>query len=393
MLPFHALAFALLVAPEAGRDTGVIWAGAEIGDPLRARFVEELERRASAGAVVVDNADHAARAAIAFEVPRSHVDGQRGRLVLLETAESAYRGGDPRAALAGTKELIVGAHADPTAPGVVAVMIRAHLLRAQVAWTEGDAVGVDDALRAALVLDPDARASTRRLPPDLVARHDVLRAELHAARDTWSVPEVEISGDAMLEIDGRPGRHAVPPGEHLVIVRRPGAPPVGTWLTAKWSPPAPNGVLEAGLPINAVAAERVCTTLDLARLVLARRRGGRLGVQEYRCGVGYGDAGYGDAEDPAAVIAIASGLGVARDHVAAASALPVDGRWPVPKLVTGVPDLRIDDSAPAKPWWRRGWVWGVIATVVAGGIVTGAVVGTRDQPSGYVVDSDSFIDR
>jgi hypothetical protein len=391
MTPSSALAVALLVAPATGRDTGVIWAGAPFHDPLRGALLDELQRSAASGSAVVDDADEAARAAIAHEVPRADVDRQRSRVVLLETAESAYRGGDPKAALAGTKEVLVGVRADPTTPGAVAVMIRAHLLLAQIAWTEGDAAGVDEALRAALVLDPTARASTRRLPPDLVARHESLRAEMLATQATWTVPDVEVDDGAVLEIDGRSGRRAVPPGEHLVVVRRPGAAPVGAWLDGPWTAPEPAIVLASGLPPSAATAERICTTLELERLVLVRRRDARVGVQEYRCGSGYGIAAYGDVDALAGVLARASTTDVDRDAALAAAALPDDRRWPVPEVVRPPPD--IDRATPPKPWWKRGWVWGVVATVVVGGVVTGAVLGTRDPAAGYLVDGDSFLDR
>lgn len=387
-----AIAFVLLAPPAEGPHVGVVWADDAVDRTLRGRIVAKVERDLGAGAVVIDAADRAARAAIAFEVSRTQVEGQRARLARLEAGETAYRGGDPQGALAAANDVIAEARADPTAPGLVALLIRAHLLRAQVARTEGDATASDDALRTALRLDPDARVSTRRLPPDLVARHESLRAEILVDRASWQTIEIATDADASIEIDGRVGIRDVPPGEHLVVVRRPGAAPVGAWVEQSWVAPDPGRRLATGLPGDAADAERICGALDLRRIVLVRQRQARVGLQEYRCGGGFTTTAFADTASPEVGLTALRDAPLAADEVAAATALRDDRRWPVPEVfVRRDPE---NDQPPApRPWWRRGWVWGVIATVVVGGVVTGAVVGTRDDPSGYVVDGDSFIDR
>lgn len=349
-----------------------------------------LSAGAGAGERLVDHADRAARLVVAYEVDRAVVDRQRARLEALEAAESAYRSGDPASAKARADDVLAGAREDPQAPGLVALLVRVHLLRAQILWTDGDTAAADAELRAALAFDPEARATTRRMPPDLVARHEALRAELLATRGLWTAPNLRVGDDVAIELDGRSGARAVPPGEHVVVVRRPGAAPAGAFVESQWTPPAPEERLPEGLPVDAPHAEAICDALELRTLLLVRTRDERAAVQQYRCGAGFAAPWYGDAAD--------LGDGVITADTArlsprgGAQGLSDDGLWPVPPVVDGPGGTPSDPPTP-RPWWRRGWFWGIVGTAAVGGIVTGAVLGTRDPPDGYVVDSDSFLER
>ena len=103
------------------------------------------------------------------------------------------------------------------------------------------------------------------------------------------------SGESFaVEIDGVPGQRPVPPGEHLVVVRRPGVPAMGgvAHTDAPWPLPDAEPVLRPGLPADREGAERICTSAELDVLVLARWRDDRLGLQRYACGEGFEPAWY-----------------------------------------------------------------------------------------------------
>ena len=385
------LAFALVavLAPAGVDSVGVVWSEATVDPQARQRVLAAVVAAAGSGTQIVDNADLAARLLIAYEVELAVVERQRGRLEMLEVAEAAYRRGDPEAARTGTEVVLAGVREEPHAPGVVALLVRAHLLRAQILWTEGDAAQTDAELLAALALDPDARITTRRMPPDLVARHGALADAMLAARGSWVAPNVTVGNDAVLELDGRPGSRPVPPGHHVIVLRRPGAVPVAAFVDSEWAPPARDERLSQGLPMDAVHAERICGALALRAVVLVRMRRGRAGVQHYECGAGFANAWYGSATDLDAGVRVAT----AAKSVAGGGiqVLGDDGAWPVVRASVGVVrDPRVDEPV-ARPWWRKGWVWGLVGAVVVGGIVTGAVLGTRGSPGGYVVDADSFL--
>jgi hypothetical protein len=182
----------------------------------------------------------------------------------------------------------------------------------------------------------------------------------------------------------------VPPGDHIVVVRRPGAQPAAAIVATSWNVPLPQVVLGPGLPRNRNAAERMCDALELQRIVLARRRGDRIGVQGYECGEGYGPPWFGDVPTLAQGAAAGLGVGVVAgfdgDVAAIASARP----WPKP-AVAAATKPGADAPPPKKPWFRRAWVWSLIGGLVVAGVVTGAVVGTRRADGGVAVDSDSFL--
>jgi hypothetical protein len=274
----------------------------------------------------------------------------------------------------------------------VHLLVRAHMLVAQIHWTEGDATASDGALGAAIALDPDGHASPRRLPPELVLRHAALQKRVLEDRSrTWI--ELGIFAHdkgAEIEIDGITGVRAVPPGEHVVVVRRPGARPVAAIVATSWNVPLPQVELGPGLPRNRGSAERMCEALDLQRIVLARRRGERFGLQGYECGAGYGPPWFGAQAKIADGAATTLGIGVVAGFDADVTAIASARPWPEP-VARVAPGTGKADVPAKKPWYKRAWVWSLIGGLVVAGVVTGAVVGTRDRDGGLAVDSDSFL--
>jgi len=384
------VALVAAMAPAPADGVGVVWSEATVDPQLQQRVLKAVADATGSGTRVVDRADTAARLVIAYEVDRALVERHRARLEALEVAEIAHRSGDAAAARAGIDAVLVAAREDPTAPGLAALLVRGHLLRAQILWTEGDTAGADIELGAAIAFDPEARASTRRMPPDLVARHEGLRTATLAGQDAWLAPNVVLGPDAAIELDGQAGSRPVPPGEHIVVIRRPGAAPVGAFVGATWAPPAPVVLLAEGLPADADDAQRICDALALRQVLLVRTRQGRAGVQEYRCGDGFAAAWYGEPQalDDGVATADTAKLG---PH-GGTQTVSRDALWPTPPpRIDPSNAAPVDD--PSRPWWKRGWVWGLVATAVVGGVVTGAVLGTRPAQDGYVVDGDSFLGR
>jgi hypothetical protein len=148
-------------------------------------------------------------------------------------------------------------------------------------------------------------------------------------------------------------------------------------------------IVEPGLPRDRATAEAICEAVDLDRILLARQRGGRVAVQPYACGVGFGGTEFSDdLEIDGLVVASAGAAGDAR----AAGRLHDDAPWPVPADDVDPGPTRPPDGTtpPPKAWYRRAWVWVLIGGVVAGGVTTGAVLGTRASSGGIEVDAPSF---
>ena len=356
------------------------------------RLVAGLRARSALPIAVIPDALERARRVVAEEIPRTVVERQIARTRALDDAEAAYRAGRLAGALGSVITVQGELRGEPIAPGTAHLLARAHFLVAQIHWTEGDATASDAALGAAIALDPSGHASPRRLPPELVERHAALQKRVLEDRSrTWIELGIFVHDEgAEIEIDGIVGARPVPPGEHVVVVRRPGALPVAAVVATSWNVPLPQVELGPGLPRNRAAAERMCDALELQRIVLARKRGERFGVQGYECGAGYGPPWFGDEPKIAEGAASALGIGVVAgfdaDVVAIASARP----WPKPAEATvarpGKPDV-----PPKKPWYKRAWIWTIVGGVVVAGVVTGAVLGTRAQDGGVAVDSDSFL--
>ncbi|MBK8719957.1 MAG: hypothetical protein IPN32_35365 [Deltaproteobacteria bacterium] len=377
-----------VAAPPPATDlVGVVWHDeATVDRAAKQRVLQAAQRGSKRGTLVIDGADRRARAIVAGEIDREVADRQVARLAALEAAEALYRSGQSAEALTASDTILADFLADPIAPGAAQVLVRVHLLRAQVQWTEGAIAAAEQELRSALHHDPEARTSTRRMPPDLVALPQRIAAELDGERARWATPRITLGDDALVELDGRAGLRPVPPGSHLVVVRRPGARPVAAFIESDWDPPPPEEILAVGLPEDAAAAQRTCDALALREILLVRLRGNRVGVQAFRCGDAFAMPWYGrfDAIEDGTRTALRAAV-----QPDPAQRIASDDAWP--KLVR--PGSDTPPSPTTKPWYRRAWVWTVLGTVVVGAVVTGAVVGTLLKQSAYGIDTDSFLGR
>jgi hypothetical protein len=401
------LAAALRVAPSPvtepearGRDAaggeaiGVVWHDQATVEPaIQQRLVEELSVRVGARRTVVGDASTLARARVALELPRSRVDVAAGWSSMLDEAIAAYRAGqlpDARVAVTGVVEAV---RADPVVPGAAGLAWRAHVLRAQLSWAEGDAVGLEQAIAAAVALDPEAKPSTRQVPPPVVEAYLRQREAVVGQAASW--PSLLVSGPPdvrfAVEIDGVPGQRPVPPGEHLVVVRRPGVPAVGAVVhtAAPWTFPDDAPVLGPGLPPDRVVAERICESAQLEVLVLARRRDDRLGLQRYACGEGFGPAWYEGREGwgPGIEQVVAGG---GQGHEAT-PVLHLPAPWSaVPPLEDADPVSFASSSPPSSGRLRRVLPWLLISGVIASAVTLGVVYGREPSPS-IAIDGNGFL--
>lgn len=383
-----------------GRESiGVAWHDqATVAPDVQQRLADELAlaRGVDRSSLVLD-ASAVAAGRVAQTVARARVQEAIAWHDQLEQAVRAYRAGELEQAQAGLTTLLSRVRADPVSPGAATVAWRAHVLRGQLAWAQGDTEGLASAVAAAVALDPGATLSTRQVPPPVAEAYERQRAAIEADRARW--PTLEISsppaGPWAVEIDGVPGWRPVPPGEHLVVVRRPGHAPVGAVVdpAVPWPFPEASAVLEPGLPSTREAAQQVCEHAALGWLLLARVRDGRLGLQRYTCGEGFGPPWYQQRDG------VPPGLG----HVLAVpeqgwSAEPVlhrDDPWPrlEPVPITAPPVVMMlpDDSARTpRARLRRALPWLLIGGVVASAVVVGVVVGT-DPGANLAVDGNSFL--
>jgi hypothetical protein len=310
----------------------------------------------------------------------------------MKRANLRFRVGEFDAADAEAELVIDGIRQNPVLPGAASLLWRAHLLRARVAWNRADQERVEAALRAAVAVDPAARLSTRRVPPDFAALYERISREVRGT--SWTTPDLgDLDEEDLVEIDGQPGLRAVAPGEHVLVVRRPGRAPVGTLFVAG-SPiriPESPEVISSGFPSSVEKAEELCDQLGLTDLVLARQRDDRLGLELYHCGQGYSEAWFGFADETAA-----DGLPVVIDAPIADaqfSVLPSDDPWPAPAVEPLPIEGPIDDGPKVakKPWYKRAWIWVVVGGVVVAGVTTGAVLGTRPPDQVYRVNSPDFL--
>ncbi len=384
--------------PDGSTDAiGIVWHDqATVAPTIQQRLVSDLAVRAEVEPeVVVVDASSLVLARVALEIPIERAEKAAGWRSLLDDAGAAYRAGELETAqevLAGLLELVT---ADPVVPGAARLAWRAQVLRGQLAWAHGDTEQLDAALAAAVALDPEAKPSTRQVPPPVVEAYERQRSSIVAEAGRW--PSLQVShpdGEPFaLEIDGVPGRRPVPPGEHLVVVRRPGHAPLGAVVdtATPWVLPEDESVLEPGLPTTSDAAQRICQSAELQWLLLARQRGDRLGLQRYSCGQGFGPVWYEQFEG------VAPGL----SHVLtspesgwdAAPVLHLDDPWPVLEAPPPpTPVWMVDNASTPTPRMRlrRALPWLLIGGVVAGAVTIGVVV-AGEAGGDLSVDGDSFL--
>jgi tetratricopeptide (TPR) repeat protein len=387
----RALIVALtLFAEPASGGIAVDWRGAETPDEALRLSVREAVAGVDGRpvAVVPDEALARARVAVSREQPAT-IRALRTELRAgLDQADAAHREGRFDDALALLEHTLESLHAHPEVPGAAASAREAHLLAARIAWARGESGAAEQALAEALRLDPEARLAARQAPPELIERYQALQTNLLAARERdWATPQlagVDVDDPGVsVAIDGVPGLRPVPPGHHFVIVHRDGHEPTATWreLGSEWTVPAARERISTDPDVE---HEAICRALALDLLVLAELRGESMGLQGYRCGVGYGPLWTGEREElPAAAQVILAGP---FDATAASLA----GSWLRP-LVEPDPIVEPDDP---KPWYRRGWIWGTsagVAVAIAGSVVAGVLLGGREQPTSLEIDANDFI--
>ncbi|PRQ07481.1 hypothetical protein ENSA7_27780 [Enhygromyxa salina] len=370
-------------------------------DALRVSVRERVAARdARPVAAVSDRALERARIAVSHELPVETRARHRALRSELDDADAAYREGRFEAARAALVRVDEQLHQTPELPGAAASAREAELLAAKIAWASGEPELAELALAAALRLDPEAQLSVREAAPELVARYHAIQASLLAARElTWIVPELsDRSGSSFrVEIDGVPGLRAVPPGPHLVVVRRDGHEPFAAWrsLDQAWVLPDSPERIASAPALTAATIAAVCEALALDVLLLAERRDHQIGLQAHQCGVGFGPRWTGRRE------ALADGITVALDGPFVEPTPSLAELWPSPLVeVAAGPELDPDPvgsggAEPARPWYRRGWIWGTstgVAAAIAGGVVAGVLLNGREpRPSSLEIDANEFI--
>ncbi|MCH9682721.1 MAG: hypothetical protein K0V04_14900 [Deltaproteobacteria bacterium] len=376
---------------------GIVWhEQATVPLQVQQRLVESLlERQARPVETVVPDVLAQAAGRAAGELSPQRAARSIAWRSRLDEVTGAYRAGEVANATADLGVLLDEIRADPVVPGAARLAWQAHVLAAQMAWTAGDSEALDAALAAAVALDPQARPSTREVPPPVVEAYDAKRATVVAAQGDWPSLTIEPTqpGPFSIEIDGLVGRRPVPPGEHLVVLRRPGMAPVGKVVVPEvpWSVPAGTVVMESRLPAGAADAERLCDGAQLDALLLARIREGRLGLQLYVCGEGFGPAWYEQRETWSPGLEFVAVPPAEWDAVAV---LHLAEPWPsLPKLRPRTPAVISDGGGS----WRRGRVrralpWILISGAIAGAVTVGILVGT-DPGADLAIDGNGFLRR
>jgi hypothetical protein len=397
-----AVVMTMLMSPAPSQPSAIAvhWQGQPDHDAsLRLSVRERVAARdARPVAAVPDRALARARVAVAYEVPAAlrerHQQLRRG----LDEADAAYREGRFDQARVTLVQVLDQLHASPELPGAAASAREAQLLTAKLAWAAGELAAAESALAAALRIDPEAQLSVREAAPELVARYLAIQAALLDGREReWIVAQLSDPAGAELnvedvEIDGVPGLRAVPPGPHFLVARREGHEPVAAWqgVDQPWVLPAGRERIpdDPSLTIETIAA--VCEALALDVLLLAERRDQEIGLQAHRCGVGFGPRWTGARE------ALADGVVVALDGPFTAATSTLTDEWPAILVeAPREPTSDRDDDLPARPWYRRGWIWGTsagVAVAIVGGVAAGVLVNAREQPpSSLDIDAGKFI--
>ncbi len=394
-----------LAPPASANRVGVAWHDQATADTLaqqRLRDAVALQLGVDADAIVIDAVAEAQRIE-AYRLPPADAREISDLQARLDLASAQFRAGDLEAAAVQASVVLQRLQGRPELPGAAAMARSVHVLQGRIAWTRADEALAQASWDAAVAMDPESTLSTRRVPPDIAAAYEARRGEAQQQRISWTTPVftgADVTG-AQIEIDGRLGVRPVPLGEHFVVVRWPGAPAqaavVGSGQTMALT--EPEVVVETGLPVTSPDAEKVCERLSLSTLVLARLRRNRLGLQSYACGEGFGPVWYSDgsAFDEATWQAVDEQTWAAHASGRSRSVLLDRAPWPRPERATPPPPTLVrnpdpgdDEPVVAKPWYRRAWVWVVVGALVAGGITTGVVLGTRD-PGSSVVVTDEFL--
>ncbi len=320
----------------------------------------------------------------------------------VELAAAQFRAGDPQAAASQANVVLERLRQRPGLPMASSMAWHLHVLRGRIAWTLADDTQTEAAWRAAIAVDPEAMLSGREVPPDVIASYDAVREQVLAGRAAWRTPSFEgfSEAGAQIEIDGVGGNRPVPPGEHFVVVHWPGAgAQAAVFDGAPIALEVPDVMVSAALPKTRDAAEAVCDRLDLDLLVLARVRQGRIGVQAYACGGDFSQPWYseGPSDAPEALDSLPEAGWDPQAFVLKHGVLLDAAPWPeparvlptsAPRLARAQPTPGADEPRPAKPWFRRAWIWVVVGGVVVGAVTTGVVLGTREVPSSVVVTDD-----
>lgn len=396
------VALTLFAGPAEGPGKGpgkgpvaVEWRGEEAPDERLRTAVREAVAEVDGRPIgaVSDRALERARVAVSREHPATIRELRATLRVGLDEADAAYREGRFVDAQRLLEQLLAELHDHPEVPGAAASAREAHLLAARIAWAQADPVRAEQALMDALRLDPEARLSARRAPPELVERYEALQAAMLGAREQdWVTPQLDVEGstpdafDVAIEIDGVLGLRPVPPGAHFVVVFHDGHEPSAAFRSfdTEWSVASSPERISSDPDVEHQA---ICEALALEVLVLAERRGTDVGIQGYRCGIGYGPLWTGKRE----------GLSTAAATILAG---PFDARaatlmspWSSP-IRAPIPEIEVT-TPPTRPWYRRGWIWGTsagVAGAIAGGVVAGVLLGgRRSQPSSLEIDADTFI--
>lgn len=395
-----ALALTLAGSPADMQPVGLAWHDQATVDPQRQqRLIESIAAALEVDpAQVIPDAISATRQLVSYQVERQRVQKLTRLRDRLDEAVVRFRSGEMMPAWDEAAAVLDGLREDPLLPGASSLAWHAHLLRARVAWTQADHSTTDTELELAIALDPEARLSTRRVPPDFAARYEQLREQIVTEVSMWSRPRAELPEGAVVEIDGQPGLRALPAGEHFVVVRRLGVPPWASVVSADGviEPPPAQPLLGPGLPADRAAAQTICERLELGSVVLAKQREDRVGLQSYACGRGFSEPWFSTPQPSAdaiergvaMVLGVSGSDGPARYEHARARVASKEP-WPEPEPVvvarsqpTGPSD---EPTQAAKPWYKRAWIWVLVGSVVVAGVTTGAVLGTRERERVYEV--------
>lgn len=383
---------AVLFAAPPATDVAVSWHPEATASPeLRQRFEAELGTVSGVSQEnLVRDPGEIARRIVARDVDAGLVTRVGEIVATLDEADVQLRAGELDAALAAVTATQERLQAAPLMPGASMLAGRAARLEARVHFARGDDEQANRALDRALALDPEAKLSTRDVPPALAKRWAQRQASLLEARPTWPQAQIETEDPGVLdqlvvEIDGVPGLRPVAPGEHYVVAWRPGHAPVADHVdfAGPWTVPTTPQVVPVGVPATSDEAQRVCDALELDRIVLAHHRDDRLGIEVFDCGAGFGERWVGSAS------VVDEGLSEAWGGTGAGDRSTLDDRWP--KVIEARPVQPPVQPPDKKPWFKRAWVWVLVGGLVVGGVTTGVVLGTQGQGNGVGVDADDFL--